>query len=60
MPVYKDDVRGTWYVTFYFTDWRGRRIRKKKRGIERKKDTQDQEDDFMRSSSRCDTQNVPI
>lgn len=39
---------------------RWKRVHKKKRGIERKKGAQEREDDFMRSSSRCDTQDVPI
>lgn len=34
MPVYKDDERGTWYASFYYTDWQGRRKLKKKRGFE--------------------------
>ena len=60
IPAYKDELRNTWYASFYYTDWQGKRRLKKKRGIERKKGAQDQEDDFMRSSSRCDTKNVPI
>ena len=47
MPVYKDDERGTWYASFYYTDWQGRRKLKKKRGFERKKDAQEFEREFL-------------
>ena len=36
MPAYKDKERGTWYASFYYTDWRGDRKLKKKRGFPRK------------------------
>ncbi|MCL1997803.1 MAG: N-terminal phage integrase SAM-like domain-containing protein [Turicibacter sp.] len=36
MPVYKDEKRGTWYVSCYYKDWEGNRKLKKKRGFERK------------------------
>lgn len=55
MSVCKDEKRGTWYVTFYYTDWRGRRIHKKKRGFARKKDAQAWEAEFLHSSAgSCD------
>ena len=25
MPAYKDKDRGTWYASFYYTDWQGAR-----------------------------------
>ena len=28
MAVYKDEERGTWYTSFYYTDWTGARKRK--------------------------------
>ena len=55
MPVYKDDERGTWYASFYYTDWQGRRKLKKKRGFERKKDAQEFEREFLAKQERsCD------
>lgn len=33
MPAYKDKERGTWYASFYYTDWKGERKLKKKRGF---------------------------
>ena len=32
MPAYRDKKRGTWYASFYYTDWQGHRKLKKKRG----------------------------
>lgn len=52
MPVYKDDERGTWYASFYYTDWQGRRKLKKKRGFERKKDAQEFEREFLAKQER--------
>ena len=55
MPVYKDDERGTWYASFYYTDWQGRRNLNKKRGFERKKDAQEFEREFLAKQERsCD------
>lgn len=33
MPVYKNEQRGTWFTTFYYTDWTGTRKKKKKEGF---------------------------
>lgn len=55
MPAYKDKARGTWYATFYYTDWQGQRHKKKKRGFERKKDAEEFEREFLRKGARsCD------
>jgi len=55
MPVYKDEARGTWYASFYYTDWNGKRKLKKKRGFERKKDAQEFEREFLAKQERsCD------
>ena len=37
MPVYKDKKRGTWYVSVYYTDWKGENARKLKRGFKTRK-----------------------
>lgn len=55
MPAYKDKERGTWYATFYYTDWQGHRHKKKKRGFARKKDAEEFEREFLRKDARnCD------
>ena len=55
MPAYKDEASGRWYASFYYTDWQGKKVHKKKRGFERKKDAQAWEAEFLRSSSgSCD------
>ena len=28
MPAYKDPAKGTWYVSFYYVNWKGERERK--------------------------------
>ncbi len=48
MPVYKDEKRKTWYVSFYYTDWTGARRRKKKEGFKKKSDAQDYEREFIK------------
>lgn len=47
MPVYKDKDRGTWYCSFYYLDWTGKRKRKCKRGFKTKKLAQQYERDFL-------------
>ena len=55
MPTYKDKERGTWYASFYYTDWQGRRRLKKKRGFLRQKDARAFEEEFLRTKARsCD------
>ena len=38
MAAYKDEERGTWYVSFYYEDWTGAKKRKVKRGFRTKKE----------------------
>lgn len=55
MPAYKDKDRGTWYASFYYTDWNGCRRLKKKRGFARQKDAKAFEEEFLRTKARsCD------
>lgn len=55
MPAYKDKERGTWYASFYYTDWQGKRRLKKKRGFDRKKDAEEFEREFLRKDAKsCD------
>lgn len=55
MPAYKDEERGTWYASFYYKDWTGKRKLKKKRGFSKKKDAQNYEREFILSQNQsCD------
>ncbi|NFM24711.1 site-specific integrase [Clostridium sporogenes] len=47
MAVYKNEKRGTYYCSFYYTDWTGERKRKKKEGFKRQKDAKDYEREFL-------------
>ena len=38
MPVYKNEDKGTWYCSFYYTDWQGNRKKKKKEGFKLQRD----------------------
>ena len=31
MPAYKDKAKGTWYASFYFENWTGKKEKKMKR-----------------------------
>lgn len=53
MPAYKDNKTGTWYVQFRYTDWKGDRIQKMKRGFRTKHDAQEWEREFL-SQKRTD------
>lgn len=46
MPVYRDK-NGTWYVMCRYTDWRGERKQKCKRGLRTKRDAQAWEREFL-------------
>lgn len=53
MPIYKDKIRSTWYTSFYYTDWQGRKKRKKE-GIRTQREAKDYERDFInRSKTDC-------
>ena len=47
MPVYKDEKRGTWFVSCYYTNWMGERKQKRKRGFQRQKDAVAWEREFL-------------
>jgi len=47
MPVYKDKQRETWYASFYYTDWTGKRRLKKKRGFKLQREAKDFESEFL-------------
>ncbi|WP_346684426.1 site-specific integrase [Megamonas hypermegale] len=55
MPVYKNEQRGTWFTTFYYTDWTGTRKKKKKEGFTTKREAQAFEREFLeRMAGSCD------
>lgn len=47
MPTYKNKERGTYYCSFYYKDWTGRRKRKKKEGFKTKKEADKFEREFL-------------
>ena len=47
MAAFKDKKNGSWYVQFRYTDWRGERQQKLKRGFATKKDAQAWEREFL-------------
>lgn len=47
MPVYKNKERNTWYCSFYYQDWTGKRKRKKKEGFATKREAQAFERNFI-------------
>jgi integrase len=47
MPTYKNQEKGTWYCSFYYTDYSGKKIKKKKEGFKREKDAKDYERNFI-------------
>lgn len=47
MPAYKDESRGTWYVSFYTSDWTGKRKKHKKRGFAKKSDALEYERNYL-------------
>ena len=49
MGVYKDKKRDTWYVQVRYTDWKGERLQKVKRGFPTKKAAQSWEREFLQS-----------
>lgn len=50
MAAYKDEDRGTWYVSFHYYDWTGKNKRKMKRGFKTKREAIDWEQHFLSKS----------
>ena len=46
MAAFKNKENGTWYVQFRYTDWKGERQQKLKRGFATKKEAQEYERAF--------------
>lgn len=51
MPVFKNETNGTWYVMVRYTDWKGERKQKCKRGFETKRDAQEWERTFQQQTA---------
>lgn len=47
MGAFKNDKNGTWYVQFRYTDWKGERQQKFKRGFTTKREAQEWEREFL-------------
>jgi len=47
LPANKDEERGTWTSQFYYTDWKGVKRKKKKRGFKLERDAKDWERQFL-------------
>lgn len=51
MPAYKDAAKGTWYVSFYYVNWKGERERKLKRGFGTKREALEFEREFLQQKN---------
>ena len=47
MAAFKNEKNGTWYVQFRYTDWKGKRQQKFKRGFATKREAQEWEREFL-------------
>ena len=57
MPTYKDEKRGTYYCSFYYTDWTGAKKRKKKEGFKTQREAKAFEVDFLsKQQNNCNMQ----
>ena len=51
MSAYKDTKQGTWYVSFRYIDWTGKKTQKLKRGFKTKKEALNYEKEFIRKTA---------
>ena len=51
MSAYKDTKQGTWYVSFRYIDWTGKKTQKLKRGFKTEKEALNYEKEFMRKTA---------
>jgi len=51
MPAYRDDSKGTWYASFYYSNWKGDKVKKLKRGFKTKREALDWERVFLLQQS---------
>ncbi len=50
MAIFRNESNGTWYTMFRYTDWKGERKQKCKRGFKKKQDALDWEQEFQRQT----------
>ncbi|BES66090.1 site-specific integrase [Gottschalkiaceae bacterium SANA] len=50
MPAYKNKKRGTWYAAFYYKDWTGKKLKKKKEGFKTRREAQTYERKFLETA----------
>ena len=51
MPAYKDKAKGTWYASFYFENWTGKKEKKMKRGFRTKREALEWERTFLQQQT---------
>ncbi len=51
MSVYKDKTQGTWYTSFRYIDWTGKKKQKMKRGFKTKREALNFENEFKRTAA---------
>ena len=52
MSIYKDDQKGTWFVSILYLNWKGEHTRKLIRGFKTKKEAQEYERTFLLKESK--------
>ena len=52
MAAFRDKERGTWYASFFYTDWTGKKVRKLKRGFSTKDEAVKYEEDFLEKTTK--------
>lgn len=55
MPTYKNEKANTWFCKFYYTDWNGKKVQKKKSGFKLKRDAQEWENNFLSAHEKSCT-----
>jgi integrase len=50
MPAHKNQKRSTWYASFYYEDWNGKRKKKKKEGFKTKREALQFEREFLETA----------
>ena len=53
MPAYKDKAKGTWYASFYFENWTGKKEKKMKRGFKTKREALEWERNGTETGAGC-------
>ncbi len=51
MPAYKDKAKGTWYASFYYENWTGKKEKKMKRGFKTRREALEWERIFLQQKT---------